>query len=315
VDYKTKAQEFKNILKKFKKVSIISHIRPDGDTVGSAIAIYSILSKNGFNCELICKDSNDLPQNFSFLEGFCKYKNDISYKNSLIITVDAATLNRVGFDFKEQTVINIDHHKDNEHFGALNIVDIKASTTMVVYFLFKEIFKINLNAANALYAGLLTDSINFSTSLVDIECFEVAKSLIELGVNAAYISQKVNRQKSLSHIRAKTYALNSLKLYNDAKVAIMILTKQDLNKSGAKNSDIDGIIDEAISLVTVEVALLLVEFEGFIKGSLRSKNEDISIIAKNFGGGGHKSAAGFEVKNGKIEKIVEEFLKISKDLI
>ena len=314
MDYKKVANKFSEVLKNFKKISIISHIRPDGDTVGSAIAIYSILSKNGFNCELICKDSDDLPRNFSFLEGFDKYKNKISYKDSLIITVDAATLNRVGFELKNKTIINIDHHQDNEHFGVLNIVDIKASTTMVVYFLFRELYKINLNAANAMYAGLLTDTINFSTSLVDIKAFEVAKDLAKLGVDIAYISQKVNRQKSLSHIRAKTYALNSLTLYNDAKIAVMFLTKDDLLKSGAKNSDIDGIVDEAISLVTVEVALLLVEFNGFVKGSIRSKNQDISKIAKSFGGGGHKSAAGFEVKNGKIEKIVEDFLKKCKDL-
>ncbi len=314
MDYKNLANEFKKLLEEFRKVTIVSHIRPDGDTIGSALALFNSLKIMGYQTELVCMDS-DLPLKLNFLNGFKKYKKKIDYKDSLIVTVDCADISRAGFDLQDRTVVNIDHHKSNTNFGILNIVEVEVSTTAVLYKLLKEGFAIDNKVAEPIYAGLLTDSINFTTTLVNSQTFELASELLGYGLNASYISEMINKRNSLAHTRLIAKAIDSLELFSDAKIAVMVLKNIDLKATGAKGSDLNGIIDFAIALVTVEVAILIVEFDTILKVSIRSKNEDISAIATKFGGGGHKNAGGFEVKSGKIEEIKNKILEQIKDKI
>ena len=315
MNYKNLANEFKNLLDKYKRVSIISHIRPDGDTIGSSIALFNSLKLMGYQVELVCKDS-DLPFKFNFLKGFDKYKQKIDFNNSLIVTLDCADLNRTKFDLKDKEVVNIDHHKSNSNFGTLNIVEVDVATGAVLFKLLKEGgFKIDINVANALYTALLTDSSNFTTSLVNKNSFIMASELIDYGVKPSYIAQMVTKRESLAHIRLIARAIDSLELKYNGKIAVMIITKDDLKATGAKISDIDGIIDFGISLVTVEVALLLYSYNGIVKGSLRSKNVDISKVAAKLGGGGHKNAAGFEAIDGKITLLKEKTIKLIEEIL
>jgi phosphoesterase RecJ-like protein len=312
MDYATCSSNFKELLSKFKRVTIISHIRPDGDTVSSALALYNSLKDMGVVSELVC--ANKPPVKYSFLNGFDRFKSKINYDDSLIVTLDCATLSRVGFNIENKVVVNIDHHISNSNFGELNIVDFEVSTTLVLFKLLKEGFSIDKSIGQALYTGLLSDSQNFTTSLTTNKTFKVAGELLEYGIDIQEISNMVNRYNSLSHVRALGRAIATLELYNDAKIAIMYLTQDDISATGATFEDIDGIIDTAISLATAEVAVLITEFVDFIKVSLRSKNANISKVAALFGGGGHKNAAAFEVKNGKIEQVKSDILKEFKDL-
>jgi len=314
MDYKQKAQEFKEILAKYARVSILMHKRPDGDTIGSALALYESLKQDNISCELVCID-RDLPIKFKFLKSYSKIKKKIDFDNSLVVTLDCGDINRTGFDLSSRDIVNIDHHKSNTNFGILNIVEVDVSTTAVLYKLLKEGFKINKDVAEALYSGLITDSINFTTSLVSKETFITASELISYGLDVNYISNKINKQQSLAHIRAKAKAINNLELKFNAKLAITALNQEDIASSGARTQDIDGIIDEFIALATVEIAVLITDIDNIVKVSLRSKNEDVSVIAINFGGGGHKNASGFEVKNGKIEEVKKDLIEYIKDKI
>ena len=314
MNYKNLANEFKKLLDKYKRVSIISHIRPDGDTIGSSIALFNSLKLMGYQAELVCKDS-DIPLKFNFLKGFDRYKQKIDFDNSLIVTLDCADLNRTKFDLSNRCIVNIDHHKSNSNFGTLNIVEVEVATGAVLFKLLKEGFKINIDVANALYTALLTDSNNFTTSLVNKNSFIMASELIDYGVNPSYIAQMVTKRESLSHIRLIARAIDSLELKHNGKIAVMVITQDDLKATGAKISDIDGIIDFGISLVTVEVALLLYSYNGIIKGSLRSKNVDISKVAAKLGGGGHKNAAGFEAIDGKITSLKDKTIKLIEEIL
>jgi len=314
MDYKKKANELKELINRYKTITILMHKRPDGDTIGSSLALYESLKALKISCEVVCIDTQ-LPIKFRFLKSFNKIKKKIDFDNSLIITLDCADIYRTGFDLSDKEIVNIDHHKSNTNFGILNIVEVEVSTTVVLFKLLKKGFVINKDVAEALYCGLITDSINFTTSLVNIKTFEIAKELLEYGLDVNFISNNINKQQSLAHIRAKAKAINNLELKLNAKLALTFLDTQDIEQTGVKTIDIDGIIDEFISLATVEIAILLTNFDGILKASLRSKNEDVSLVAKKFGGGGHKNASGFEVKNGKIEQVKNDLVQYVRDNI
>ncbi len=312
MNYKQKVAEFKKLLEGFDKVTLLVHKKPDGDTICSAIALYEALKKELKKIELVSFDK-ELPKEYSFLPAFQKFKHKIDFNDSLIITLDSASIDRVGFDISKRVIVNIDHHKSNTSFGTLNIVEELSATALVVFKLLEAGFTINAESAKALYAGIISDNQNFTTSLTQKEDFLVAAKLIDFGIDPTSIAIFVNKSKSLAHFRLKSYAMNAMELCCDAKVAIMSITEEDLQKSGAKSSDIDGIIDEAIALKVVEAAFLIYPYHNFFKVSIRSKNEDISKMALAFGGGGHKSAAGFEVKNGTIGQIKEDIIKYIKE--
>ena len=309
MDYKKASLEFKKLVSKYRRVTIISHIRPDGDTISSALTLYNLFKEIGVTSELVCNDAY-LPKEFAFLNGFDRFKQKISYDDSLVICVDCAVVNRCGFDLSSKEIVNIDHHQDNSNFGDLNIVSVEASTTLVLYKLIKEGFRITKNIAEAIYTGLISDSQNFTTSLTNQDSFDIARDLLNYNIDINFIANRVNRYKALSHIRLKAKAIDSMQLFVDGSVAIMVLTKEDLDSTGATYSNIHGIIDEAISLATVDIAILIVEYGNSLKVSLRSKNANVSNIARIFGGGGHKNASGFEVKDGNIINIKDRLLKI-----
>ena len=314
IDYSKKAKEFKALLEKFQRVTLLMHKRPDGDTLCSALALYESLKQEGFSVEVVSIDK-DLPIKYKFLKDFSKIKHKIDFENSLVVTLDCADTSRVGFDINNRVIVNIDHHSSNTNFGVLNIVEIEVSTTLVLYKLLKEGFIINKDIATAIYAGLISDSINFTTSLVKKETFIYAAEIVSYGVDILEVSNYVNRYNSLGHFRAKQIAMSHLELFFDAKVAFSYLDEEDFKASGARVSDIDGIIDEFIALAVVEIAILATNFEGVLKVSMRSKNVDVSKIALKFGGGGHQNAAGFEVKSSKISKIKQQLLETIKDIL
>ncbi len=314
IEYKKSATEFRALLKQFDRVSILMHKRPDGDTLCSALALYESLKAEKKSVEVVCIDS-DLPIKYKFLKSFSKIKKRIDFENSLIVTLDCADASRVGFDITQRVIVNIDHHKSNTYFGVINIVELEVSTTLVLYKLLQEGFVINKEIATALYAGLVSDSINFTTSLVSKDTFLQAATLLEYGVDLLTVSNYVNRYNSLAHFRAKELAMRHLELFFEGKVAFSYLDEEDFKASAARVSDIDGIIDEFIALAVVEIALLVTNFEGVVKVSMRSKNVDISEVALFFGGGGHKNAAGFEAKNSKISEVKQRLLEKIKDII
>ena len=261
----------------------------------------------------IVNASTALPLYLDFLPNFQKIKHKVEYADSLIITCDSGSLDRLGFEVEGREIINIDHHYSNTMFGSINVVLPElASSSQVAYALFKSIYLFDAQTATCFYTALLSDTRYFTTSSVNEEVFSVARALVKAGADPSDIARNFTQRKPLSAIRILERALHPLTLYSDAKIASLYVTKQDIKETAASVPDMDGIVDYARSLVTVEVALFVMELADGLRISLRSKEADVSLVAAAFGGGGHKVAAGFMVPLNAtltIEDTIERILQ------
>ncbi len=310
VDWEVARQELQKLLERFSTVTVLSHIRPDPDAIGTSLGVYHLLRGLGKRVE-IANASRELPHTLDFLQGFQKIKWKMDYDHSLIVSCDCGSLDRLGFEGLEgRTIVNLDHHSSNTRFGTLNLVDDSAvSSSEVAFRLFDGWLPIGRESAEAFYAALISDTRHFTTSNVTEGTFTLAQAMIGRGVRPAYVAQQMLQRRSLASLRVLGKALESLQLYENAQVAIMRITREDLAATGAKASDLDGVVDYARSLVTVEVAALVVEMSREVKVSLRSKGLDLLPVARAFGGGGHREAAGFEVPGRESGKVIEELLE------
>lgn len=309
--------EIWNKIESANSIALLSHINPDGDTLGCALGVYAILKSSGKNVTLVNKTA-DLPQRYSFLTYFDKIKSELPKKCDLIVSFDSASFDRLGIEKQDVYLINIDHHQTNTLYGDLNLIDSsKVSTTVVVYELLKECgVKINRECATALYCGLVTDSGFFQFDRVDEVTFKVASELVGFGADPLSISNALNYSNSLSKIRALGYVLNSLELDLNGRVATIFLTEEMLKKSGATISDSEDFVNFALSLVSIEVAIFLRESDTGVRVSLRSKNYiDVSTIAKKFGGGGHNRAGGANLIGLNLQDCKQLILKEIKLLL
>jgi phosphoesterase RecJ-like protein len=297
-------KEVQALLDKHDKVTIVTHLNPDEDTIGTALGIYGILKNAGKEVEVV-NQGRDLPRYLDFLPYFAKIKHQIDFDNSLIVSCDTGSIDRLGFDLIHREILNIDHHKSNTNYGTLNVIEPSfASASQVAYHLFKERFVITKEIATCFYTALVADTQYFSTSNVSKTVFDVAGELIDYGVNIQEVSLNLKQRQSLSSFRILSSTLDTLDLYEDAQLASMWISQESREKSGAKYSDLAGIVNHGIALVTVKMAMVLIELEESIRVSMRSKKIDMTPLAIHFGGGGHKNAVGFEVKNVEKEKLL-----------
>jgi phosphoesterase RecJ-like protein len=304
----TERMAFRKLLEKHRSVTVLSHIHPDADAIGTSLGIYTLLRKEGWRTE-VANATADLPRNLDFLEGFARIKKKIDFDDSLIIACDCGSLDRLGFEVDGREIVVIDHHPSNTGFGSLNLVRSEAASSSEVAFrLLEPLFPIPRATAEAFYAALISDTRHFTTPNVGPGTFELARELIALGAEPAAIAQAMLQRRSLASLRVLGRALESLRLLRDAQVAVMTVTREDLAATGARYEDLDGLVDYARSLVTVEIAILLVERRDSIKVSLRSKGVDVMRIARDFGGGGHREAAGFEVRGVEIDTVMDALL-------
>lgn len=288
-------------------ITILSHLNPDADTLGTALGIYALLSKDKRLKVEVVNASNALPLHLNFLPNFKKIKHHMDYTDSLIISCDCGSIDRLGFDLTGRDIINIDHHHSSTYYGSINVVIADhASASQVAFELFKEFYPIEADAATCFYTALLSDTRYFTTTSVNEEVFNVAKSLVEAGAVPDEIAYHLTQRRPLSSLRILEKALASLSLYKEAKIATLMVTKEDIEAAGATVPDMEGIVDYARSLVTVEVALFAMELDDGIRISLRSEKVDVSKVAMVFGGGGHKVAAGFTFPNEGLQCELQE---------
>ena len=302
------ATMFKQLLQQYRKITILSHVNPDPDAIGTALGVYDCLKKQQFQVEVV-NVTEHIPRYLDFLPHFGKIKQKIDFADSLVIACDCGSLDRLGFALKGREIVNIDHHATNSRYGILNIVDTEAvSSSEVAFDLLEKLYPISRESAIAFYAALVSDTRNFTTNNMSRSVFEFAAKLVTFGVDIAEVTQKMLHRRSLASLRILGVAIDSLELREDARIAILKISQEDLKRTGAKMSDLDGVVDYAKSLATVEVALMLVERERDIKVSLRSKERDIGPIASYFGGGGHVHAGGFE-KEGEMQLLTDEIIE------
>lgn len=286
-------------INKSDNIYLVSHVQPDGDNIGSLLALGLAIKRLKGNVSIIKVD--DIPSDFMFLPNIDMIKEqDINKPIDLLISLDCSDLGRLGigkeFALKANIVINIDHHISNDNFGHINIVSpSSAATAEIVYdFINKMGVLIDKDIATCLYTGISTDTGSFTYSNTSYKTHLIAAELLKTGIDADYIN--INLYQNRSMIRTKLFidSLNSLETYLDDKVGLVMITQDMLKQNNAKMEDTEGIISFIKGIDSVEVACLLKEMDQReIKVSLRSKRYiDVSRICSKFNGGGHVRAAG-----------------------
>ena len=308
-------KEAYELIKRCENIVLISHVNPDGDALGSSLAMYQVLKRENKKVKIV-NVTEILPYNLDFLPGFKDIKKDLPKKIDLLISFDCGSFDRLGIDRRDFKIINFDHHISNTKFGDINIIEPDFASTSEVLYKFLKInsVKIDKDTAVCIYTALVTDTGFFQYESVKTRVFKTAADLVECGVKPDFVAKMLNQREPLAKVRLMAKVLDTLDLFLNAKVAVLKLTQKMLKETGATVDMAENASNIARSLATVEVGVLLREEEdGRIKVSLRSKNYvDVSKIAKMFEGGGHKRAAGFTSKYRDFDIVLHELLSVLK---
>jgi phosphoesterase RecJ-like protein len=296
-----KYHEIIDLIKSSNNIAVLSHIMPDGDNIGSSLALYNALINYGKKMSYILDD--EVPEVYRFLKGAHEVKKPHDLKGyDLIIALDCGDIERLGESGKRlegKMIINIDHHVSNTRFGNVNFVDTSASATgEIIYELLRELnIEFNKDIAECIYVAISTDTGHFQYSNTTSKTHEIAAELLKCNIDAHNLYRKVYLNTSIQKVKLMSEALNTLEFAFDNKVSIISLTQNVMGKVGAKDEDTDGLINLARDINGVEVALFFKEIKnGMIKVGLRSKEyADVSKVAQVFGGGGHIRASGCTV--------------------
>lgn len=307
-------EQIANRIKSAKSVLIVSHMRPDGDACGSALALCYALQNIGVGAE-VCIES-DIPFNLFFVDGVQQIGKKPQKSYDLLVAVDCSDEQRLGAlseEFylakrKKIDTVNIDHHVSNTRFAKYNFVRSCAANCMNVSQLIAYLgASFDKKIAECLMLGLMTDSGNFSHDDVDEEAFLLAAKLVKLGVDVRLFNY--NLFKKQSKARAALYArvMSKIRYYHDDRFAAIIITGQAMEECGADQTMTEGFVDFPLNVDSVEVAASLMEVKkGQYRISLRSKTyADVNKIAGVYGGGGHVRAAGCMLF-GDLEEILDK---------
>jgi len=316
------AKEIAEILKKYKSAVIFTHARPDGDTLGSGLALSRALSRLGIRAEVV--NEGKIPQTFSFLEDVKKIRQTPSFDAECFIAVDSSDENRFGMlqelylaGAKKKPTVSIDHHVSNTRYAKYNFVRERSSNSENIVAVIREMgVEIDKETANLLMLGMITDSGNFTHSDVDGETFRTAAYLTEAGADCGEINYRVFRCQP--RVKASLYAdaIGHLKYYFEDKFAATVVTQAMLERHGATPDMTEGIVDFGLTVDTVEVSASLLEIrEGQYKVSLRSKGSvNVNAVASTFGGGGHILASGCMIGGSEEEALDRLSFAVSRHL-
>lgn len=309
--------EIKSRLAVAKKIVIASHVRPDGDAIGSLLALGLALRDAGKSVQMILLDG--VPASFKYLEGNSLIQKKPGGDHDTFITVDCADFKRVGKAFENfnQPDINIDHHVTNENFGKLNLIEPNevATAAILTNHLPEWGFKITKPIAAALLTGIITDTLGFRTSNTTPESLRQAATLMEAGVNMPEIYMHALVKKTYPAARYWGAGLSSL----ESKHGIVwgTLTLADRKSTGYGGNDDADLINMISAIDGNKVGMVFVEQkDNHVKISWRALESgvDVSPIAKFFKGGGHAAAAGADIE-GSLSEVQTEALKKTRELL
>jgi len=302
-------------LKKAQSIGVITHINPDGDAVGSVLAIALALKKLKKSAVVIKNDI--IPDKYKFLPGqeLITCIDDITAALDILIVLDCGDADRLGNGIclleKAKTVINIDHHISNTMFGNLNLVDTNAAATAeIVYQVIKLTgARLDMDIATCLYTAIVADTGCFRYDNTTQVTHTICGELISLGVKSNRIITRLFHERTLPQLKILGMAVNSLKIFHGGKTAVMMVTKDMMEDSGAAQGDLENVIDFGRDVSGVEIAVLMKEVEdNSVRIGFRAKDDvDVSSIARGFGGGGHKKASGCTLK-GSLSEALEMVL-------
>ncbi len=307
---------YSEIIKKINegnKFAIISHIMPDGDCIGSSLALYNVLKDIGKSVDFILDDS--IPKIFRFLKGSEEVQRPGEFKTyDAVIALDCGDAGRLG---KAESylggncVINIDHHISNSGFGDINLVDPKASATgEIIYKIISKMkIKMDIEISECVYTAIVTDTGRFQYSSTTVVAHQIAGDLINNGVDISLMFDRIYQNNSRGKIMLMKEALSSLEFHHNGNISCISITKEQMAVSNAMEEDSDGLINLARDIENVEVAVFFKEQgPGEIKVGFRSKRTvDVAAVSMQFGGGGHIHAAGCTI-NGTISEVKDKII-------
>ncbi|WP_333886579.1 DHH family phosphoesterase [Clostridium sp.] len=314
-----------NKIKHCTKIAITFHSSPDGDAIGSSLALFQGLKKIGKEVEILSKE--EMLEDFKFLPGsenIDHNKFKAGTDTECVIVLDCGDVKRINaelnFQDKNYIIINIDHHLSNELYGDLNYVDSNAAAVSEIIYQMIKLMGIDMDKdiAECLYTSIITDSGSFRYPSTTSVTHTIAGDLINTGINFSEIHRVIFENKKFQRIKLYGKAIETMKLAAEDKICIIEITRDMLFALGImKDTDTSDIINIGMKIDTVEVGVLLKEVEQGVKVSLRSKSKvDVRKIAEIFGGGGHLRASGFVILDKPIAEVKDMVLvEVKKELL
>ncbi|MGN1342910.1 MAG: bifunctional oligoribonuclease/PAP phosphatase NrnA [Bacilli bacterium] len=296
-------------IQKSNNIVLLCHRNPDGDAIGSTLALYHALIKLDKEVDIII---NDVPERFTFIEGYNQIKNSSNKEYNLGVILDTANIDRVNnpgniLENIERTIV-IDHHISNTKYGDVNYVDESPACCQIIYNLIKDMnIEIDNQIGVPLVTGLLTDTGGFAHSNVTDETFLVAASLSKV-VNVSDIYKKVLGTITKSQFKLKQKTMDNLEFYENGQIAFSYITSKDIEQLGATYDECDILVNIGREIEGVEISIFARIYPEEIRVSLRSSNVDVCSIAQVFGGGGHINASGITT-NMDFDILKEKIIK------
>lgn len=315
-------QAFADVIENNKEFAIIAHVSPDGDAISSTVAMGLMLKKLGKSVHLLNEDT--VPEKFHFLPlaKDIMLSSEATGKYDVVIALDCADYSRLGSSAHEwimdSVLVNIDHHRTNDHYGKINLIDSTAAATVqILYSIAKKInISLDTSLSTALYAGLITDTGGYRYSNTTPDVMNMASDLISLGVSPGEMAERLLETVSFEHIKLLQQSLKSLQIAENGQLCWVSVTLQDIQKSGASPEDIDGIVNYPRNVEGVEVGLCFKEVNhDEVKVSFRSRDRiDVAQIAKSLGGGGHAKASGCTLRM-KLNDAIDHVTTLVSDAL
>lgn len=292
-------REVLDALRSRRSFVVASHARPDGDAVGSQLALACALRHLGKEAVVVSRDP--LPPYCRSFPGAA----EVSITSRVVGEFDAAVVLECGSLARTEVVgldrffvINVDHHIGNTHYGAVNWFDETAAACGEMVFDIVQGLGVPLTAeiAGSLYIAILTDTGSFQHGNVTPRTFDICRRIAAAGVAPTAVAARVYQQGSVGRLRLTGVLLSRMELQGDGRVAVLHVDDRMLRENGCAADDLEGLINLPLAAADVRAVLLFKEFEGPLRVSVRSKGSiDVRAVAAAYGGGGHRNASGFSV--------------------
>jgi bifunctional oligoribonuclease and PAP phosphatase NrnA len=308
---------FEPFLAGARDILITAHIDPDGDAVGSCLGLKIALRHLGKTADVVLE--SPLPSTLAFLPEAetIRRPEAIGKRYAAAFILDSSSLDRVGTVAESALapgakIAVIDHHWGNEGFGDVRLVDPEASATAELVYDLIQALRVPLSQpiAECLYTGILSDTGGFRYANTSSRTLRVAARLVEEGARSSVVAEALYATKTAPSLRILGLALASLETRGGGRIGAMTISREMFEKAGAKPEDADGIVQYAKALVGARVGILVQEIApNEIRASLRSDGTvDVNQVASQFGGGGHRNAAGLRVR-GALEAVRQDLFR------
>ena len=293
-----------------KKIIVVSHVNPDGDTIGCLLALGLSLLQMGKQVTLLSQDG--VPTRFGALPGSELVLSESSERADVAIAVDCGSARQMGSAqktfFAAKTTVQVDHHDFGTSFGKIQVLENEASAVGEIVYEILRVLKIDItpSIATCLLTSIVIDTGSFRFSNIRPKTFEICSKLVACGVDLQHLIEESYWTKSQASLKFTSYMLLNMKSSSEGGVVWAVALQKDFKRFGAKLSDADAVADELRSVEGAKVAAVFRQTEkGNLRVSLRSKHGiNVAAVAKEFGGGGHHNSAGCAIKPSQKKKLL-----------